>query len=144
MFMEEVARKGFTAAYAPEAVAYWQVVSDWRSMFHKFARYSYHNLLAGRARHWHYGVVRIYGVSFIFVVLGAFHTAWWLLIPVGIGFVRVIKTAFLKRHAFAFHDVFRVKRLLCLGVLLLLLDAATVWGAFAWTLQGGPLKGSGT
>jgi cellulose synthase/poly-beta-1,6-N-acetylglucosamine synthase-like glycosyltransferase len=139
IFMEEVAGRGFTAAYAPEAVAYWQVVPDWRAMFRKFSLYSYHNLLAGRARYWHRGVARVYGVAFVFVVSGVLHTAWWLLIPIGMGFARVVKTAFLKRHTFSFGDVFRVKRLLCLGALLLILDAATAWGAVVWAWKGMPL-----
>jgi glycosyltransferase involved in cell wall biosynthesis len=141
IFMEEVATRGFTIAYAPEAVAHWQVVADWRSMFRKFSLYSYHNLLAGRARHWHYGVARFYGVCSIGVLLAILHTAWWLLILPLMGLVRTVKTAFAKRHAFAFRDVFRVKRLLYLGALLLVLDLATAWGGFAWAVRGRPGAG---
>lgn len=137
IFVEGVARRGFTIAYAPEAVAYWQIVTDWRSMFRKFSLYSYHNLLAGRARHWHYGVVRFYAACLTGVLLGIFHTAWWLLIPLAVGSVRIIKTAFVKRHAFAFRDVFRIRRLLYLGALLLVLDLATAWGGVAWVTRGG-------
>jgi len=143
IFFEGVARGGFTIAYAPDAVARWQIVDDWRSVFPKFSRYSYHNLVAGRARDWHYGVARFYAAAGISVALAVLHTPWWLLAPVVLHAARVLKTAFLKRRAFEFRDVLRPKRLLCVGALLLLLDAATWWGAVRWGLSGGPRAARG-
>lgn len=135
IFMEEVAKRGLRTAYARDAVAYWQIVPDWCSMFRKFSLYSYHNLLAGRARHWHYGVARLYGAVFVFVGLGAMYTAWsWLILPAA-HVARIVKTAFVKRHSFAFRDVFRLKRLLYVGLCLLVLDAATTWGALIWLFK---------
>ena len=134
IFMESVEKGGFRIAYAPGAVAYWQLPDGWRSTFRRFATYSHENLVAGRGRYWHAGVARMYGVALAFAVLGALHASWWWLVPLG-GFVaRVLTTAAGKRQAFAFTDVFRPARLLVLAGLILLLDAATLFGAATWML----------
>ncbi len=132
IFMEAVARGGFRIAYAPAAVAHWQIAPTWAATFHRFATYSRENLRAGRARYWHYGVARLYGIGLGCLVLAALqHPFWALGAPAGL-VARTTRMAHRKRAAFAFHDVFRPKRLFCLAALLVLLDAATAWGAWLW------------
>lgn len=132
IFMEAIEKKNFKIAYAPEAVAYWQIPDDWARTFWRFADYSRHNLIARRARYWHYGVARLYGASAIFLVLALVHSPVWTLLPVAGLVGRSVNTAYKKCCAFTFRDVFRPKRLLYLVGLLILLDAATMWGFCVW------------
>ncbi len=134
IFMEAIERKGFRIAYAPAAAVYWELAPDWRSTFRRFATYSHHNLTAGRARYWHYGVVRMYAIALGFGLLGVIHTPWWWLVPAGGLIARFGRIAVAKRDAFAFGGVLQPRRLLTLAGLLLLLDAATFWGAMTWAL----------
>jgi hypothetical protein len=132
IFMEAIARGNFKIAYAPGAVVYWEIAPDWGATFRRFASYSRHNLLAGRARHWHYGVAQMYGAAAIFFALAVVHSPLWTMVPF-IGLVgRVLNTAYRKCRAFGFQDVFRPKRLLYLTGLLVLIDAATAWGFCVW------------
>lgn len=132
IFMEAIEKKKFKIAYAPEAVAHWQIPGDWAGTFRRFSEYSRHNLIAKRARYWHYGVARLYGGGAIFLALALVHSPAWALLP-AVGLIgRTIRMAYRKRSAFAFRDVFHPKRLLYLLGLLILLDAATVWGFSVW------------
>jgi len=135
IFMDKVRRAGFAIAYAPEAVAYWKIVANWRFLFRRFSSYSYHNIIAGWARHWHMGVVRLYAAGLVCVALAILHSPAWLLGLVAGFLARVLRIAFNKRKAFEFRDVFRPKRLVYLGALLLVIDAATMWGAWQWVLR---------
>lgn len=132
IFMERIAEKRFRVAYAPGAIAYWQIPGDWAGTFRRFAEYSRHNLIAGRARHWHYGVARMYGAAALFLTLGIVHSPVWVLLPVLGPLARTIKTAYQKRDAFNIRDPWSPRRLLYLLAILLLMDAATAWGFCVW------------
>lgn len=132
IFMEAIERAGFRIAAAPQAVAYWQMAPDWRSTFGRFSLYSYHNLAAGRARAWHYGVARLYLAALAVCGLAAASSRWWLLaLPLGL-LARALRTAYRKRAAFAFGEVLGVRRVACLMALQVWLDAATAWGFARW------------
>jgi glycosyltransferase involved in cell wall biosynthesis len=132
IFMDTIEQGNFKIAYAPGAVVYWRIASDWTGTFRRFASYSRHNLLAGRARYWHYGVARLYGAAAVFFALAVVHSPLWAMVPF-VGLIwRALNIAYRKREAFAFRDVFRPKRLLYLTGLLVLIDAATVWGFCLW------------
>lgn len=142
IFMEAIEKKRFKIAYAPGAVAHWQIPSDWAGTFQRFAEYSRHNLIAKRARYWHYGVVRLYGAGAIFLALALVHSPAWAVFPAAGLIWRTIRIAYRKRCAFAFRDVFHPKRLLYLLGLLLLMDSATVWGFYVWVWRDRLLRRS--
>ena len=56
IFFERLRTAAARVAYAPRAVANWQIAGTVRETFGRFASYSDHNLIAGRGRHWHAGV----------------------------------------------------------------------------------------
>ena len=141
IFMEAIAQGNYKIAYAPGAIVYWRIAPGWGATFRRFASYSRHNLLAGRARHWHYGVARMYGAAAVFFALAVVHSPLWAVVPF-IGLVgRALSIAYRKRGAFVFHDTFRPKRLLYLTGLLVLIDAATAWGFCVWVCKD-RLRGS--
>jgi glycosyltransferase involved in cell wall biosynthesis len=78
IFMEELERRGCRIAWEPRATVWWELRPDFASTFRKFVLYSRHNVWAGRARYWHYGVARQYVVVLVFAALAALHSAWWL------------------------------------------------------------------
>src|SRR5690348_5530131 len=54
IFMEQCQQVG-RIAWAPQALVRWQLQPTLGATFKRFALYSYHNVLAGRQRYWHYG-----------------------------------------------------------------------------------------
>ena len=132
IFMEAIERAGCRIAYAPDAVARWELAPTWRATFRRFASYSRHNLVAGRARQWHYGVTRLYGLAGACLGLAVLHDPLWALVPLAGVAARTGRIVYRKRDGFAFQDVFRPRRLAFVTALLLLLDAATAWGAIVW------------
>ena len=53
-----IAERGFRIGWAPKAMVHWQLRPNLKETFRKFVLYSKHNVLAGRQRYWHYGIVR--------------------------------------------------------------------------------------
>ncbi|HEX8161010.1 MAG TPA: glycosyltransferase [Pyrinomonadaceae bacterium] len=78
LFMSEVERAGFKIAWAARATVWWRLRPTLASTYAKFVLYSRHNVRAGLARHWHYGVARQYAVALVFAALALAHSAWWL------------------------------------------------------------------
>lgn len=58
IFINTLKSNGYTEAYAPNATVAWLLRPDTRSTFNKFHTYSIHNVWAGMAKYWHYGIVR--------------------------------------------------------------------------------------
>jgi glycosyltransferase involved in cell wall biosynthesis len=132
VFMEEI-RKRFAFREVPSAVVHWQIAGSAIKTFRRFAEYSFHNLAAGRGRHWHLGVVRLYSVlglsmgSAVLLGLGTWSTS---LLP-AFFISRALKAAWLKRRSFGFRTL-RVSRVAGAAALLALIDAATALGAARW------------
>lgn len=136
VFIERIARARLRAAYAPNAVVYWQMAGGWRSTFRRFALYSYHNLVGGRGRYWHWGVARQYlavaaglvvaqHLGWLFVAAGLVPT--WLLMRAG-------RSAWRKRRSFLFNTL-APQRILASVPILLVIDLATAVGAARWLLS---------
>jgi len=128
IFMETAERQGFKSVFAPAAKVHWQLQPTFSSTFRKFVLYSKHNVWAGRAWDWHYGVAKQYLFVLPFIALAIFHSAWWLL---GVLVWLAARTA--KRilaHRFEFGVSALLNPLIFSGVALLILtiDAATFTG----------------
>lgn len=133
VFIERIKAAGFKTAYAPEAVAHWSMAPGVWSTFRRFALYSRHNLIAGRANRWHYGLLRFYALASAGVWLGCSVTHYAFLIPLLLLMFRVFRILWAKRRAFDFMDSFRgAAYFFGLAGVILLLDAATIWGAWVW------------
>ncbi|MDT7540300.1 MAG: hypothetical protein QOE33_204 [Acidobacteriota bacterium] len=78
IFMEELERRGCRIVLEPRATVWWELRPGFASTFKKFVLYSRHNVWAGRARQWHYGVARQYALVALFIALAALNSAWWL------------------------------------------------------------------
>ena len=130
MFMEEIDRQGFRLGWTPRATVWWQLRPTFASTFRKFVLYSRHNVWAGRARNWHYGVARQYAVVSVFVLLAAVHSAWWL---AGVGlwlFARSFRSIERRREDASLWYAYNPARFFGVMLIILTIDAATFigWG----------------
>lgn len=127
IFMEN-ADKIAIVTEAPDAFMYWQLRPTTRSTFKKFTLYSMYNVWAGRQANWHYGVAKHYGLLFIFLLLGIFHSwIWWILIPAWLC-ARVMKRIYLHRYEFGIKSIFNPAIFFTVFLLTVVIDAATFWG----------------
>ena len=133
MFVARLRDAGAVITEAPRALMYWQMAGTPHATFDRFANYSYHNLVAGWARYWHWGVAGLYGA--LALVVAAVHVAgagaWtWLALPLFF-LARAAKAAWVKRRSFEFYTL-SVSRVAGAAGLLALIDAATVAGWLRW------------
>lgn len=141
IFMEEIARRGFRVAWTPRATVHWQLRPTLAATFRKFVLYSRHNVWAGRARHWHYGVARQYAVVFVFVLLAAAHSAWWL---AGVALwlaARTFRSIERRREGLRLRRAYNPARFFGVMLIILTIDAATFVG-WAQALLHRPAKKS--
>ncbi len=128
MFMDEIERQGFSFAYAPEAMVYWQLRPDFFSTFRKFVLYSKNNVWAKRQWQWHHGIVKQYLLVLPFVVLSVLHSSWWLIAIVGWVFARTAKRILMHRNEFGFWRLLNPFVFLGSAFLILTVDFATFVG----------------
>ena len=72
IFMENVKKSGAKTAYTDKAIARWEIPGTIEGIFRRFCEFSYHDILAGRAKDWHYSVLRTYSIMAAFLLLGIF------------------------------------------------------------------------
>lgn len=72
IFMENVKKSGANIAHTDRAVVRWEVPGTIEGIFRRFREFSYHDIVAGRARDWHYSVFKTYGLLCVFLLLGIF------------------------------------------------------------------------
>lgn len=128
MFMEKAQKLGFIADQATNAQVFWQLRPNLTSTFQKFTLYSKHNVLAGRAWDWHYGIVKQYLVVLPFLFLAIFHTPYW-----GLGVLlwlmaRTGKRIFSHRYEFGITTLLNPVTFIGVMILIITIDTATFRG----------------
>lgn len=133
ILFERLREQAARPVFAPAAVVRWQIAEDSRATFHRFQRYSYHNLLAGWGRHWHLGTARLYlGLATIVALAAAAGQAAWSGPIVVCFFVgRAAKAAYRKRLSFDFTTL-APHCVLGAAAILAIIDAATLVGFARW------------
>jgi glycosyltransferase involved in cell wall biosynthesis len=128
MFMDEIERRGFKIVWEPRATVWWQLRPTLASTFRKFVLYSRHNVWAGRARHWHYGVARQYALILPFAALAVAHSAWWLVVPALWLAARTARSIERRREGARLRRAYNPARFCGVMLILLTIDAATFIG----------------
>lgn len=136
IFIERLDLGGFKTAYAPFARCYWELAPGWRATFRRFAVYSYHNLVAGRGKYWHRGVMRQYVIAVPFVILAVVNHYLWFVVPLAGLAVRVSRRMWWKRNEFEMKAPLHPLRWVTVGLMLCVIDIATWAGAVAWVWRG--------
>ena len=133
VFMERCQLIG-RIAWAPQALVRWQLQPTLKATFRRFALYSYHNVLAGRQRYWHYGIARKYLLALVIVILASVHNRVWLFV---LGFAAVARAA---KSIWIYDEQRRLAwlcnpaRVLLVGTILAVIDLGTFvgWGRAVW------------
>lgn len=127
-FMERVERLGVKTGWAPRATVWWQLQPTLARTWRKFVLYSRHNVWAGRAYDWQYGVGRQYTVALALVLLAGLHSAWWL-VPLALGFAaRVAKSIYRHREGRGLRWALDPVQFVAVAVITLTVDLATLIG----------------
>jgi len=135
IFMERVAGKGFKIGWAPTASVTWQLQPSLARTFRKFVLYSKHNVWAGRQRHWHYGVARQHCVALVLLLLGLFHSPWWLALLLLGALARVGKSIWKRREGRGLLWLLNPVQFSGVAMILLAIDLATFvgWAEAIWS-----------
>ena len=128
IFIETSNKLGHRSAFAPKATAHWQLQPNLKATFQKFVLYSKHNVWAGRAWDWHYGVAKQYLVVLLFVLLAIFHSWFWLFGVLAWLAARTAKRILLHRFEFGVKTLFNPLIFCGVALLVLTIDAATFIG----------------
>jgi glycosyltransferase involved in cell wall biosynthesis len=128
VFIEKAELLDYKVMEAPAAMAMWELRPDFWSTFRKFDLYSKYNVWAGRQAYWHYGVARQYVLILVFVLLGIFHSWYWiLLIPIWLT-ARVAKRIILHQQEFGIKTLFNPVVFFMVLLITVLIDIATFTG----------------
>lgn len=128
IFMENAEKLNYQVAFAPGAMAYWELRPNLSSTYRKFDLYSKYNVWAGRQAQWHYGIARQYALMIIPVILSILFSWYWLLlIPLWM-LARVIKRILLHRYEFGLSSLFNSFIIFRVALITLIIDTATFSG----------------
>ncbi|KKN24680.1 hypothetical protein LCGC14_0892580, partial [marine sediment metagenome] len=138
IFIERILAGPYQVAYTKKAIAHLELRPTWRATVKRFSEYSRHNLRAGRARHWHLPLLKVYGTMTALLALSVFHDPIWAM---GI----VIGAAYRVAMRLAAYDVPppAFKMLLMTGWILLSVELATFHGWLVWVFVDKCKKGEG-
>jgi len=132
IFLERVRGTGCRIVAAPPARVWWEIPPDLPGTWRRFASYSRHNLIAGRARHWHRGVARLWAAAaLVGVAGGVVDPMWWGLLPLAAA-ARAGRSIAQRRFGSHVKLPWRPDRIAGVVGLHLLLDLATLWGTLVW------------
>jgi glycosyltransferase involved in cell wall biosynthesis len=140
VFIERAMNSGLRIAFAPDAIAHWQLAPTPAATYRRFALYSHHNLVAGRGGAWHIGLARLYMGFALFASLASLKIGVWAAAMFPLFFVaRAIKAAYRHRLDLPVSTL-TPQRVLCTAVVLLVVDVATIAGAIRWIRLADPSR----
>ena len=128
IFMENVERLGVNIAYTDKAIAYWEIAGSVREIYDRFCAYSAHDLLAGRAKDWHYSVFRTYGIILLFLLLGAFINSIFFFGVLALWIARLANVFFRKKEDFKWKFLLDIRYLSGIIWVLFVTDIALFCG----------------
>lgn len=135
IFMENVKKMGAKAAYTNKAVIYWQIPGSYKSIFRRFCEFSMHDLLAGRARDWHYSVMRTYGILSVLLFLGIFINKLFLPGIPALAAFRVARMFYKRKSDFKIRYALDPRYLFSILFIVLLTDLALFCGSVKYLLR---------
>jgi glycosyltransferase involved in cell wall biosynthesis len=131
--VEEVARR---IVYAPGAVVHWSLQPGFSRTFKRFRAYSRSNIQAGLWKQWQLAILQRY-VLLALVAFSAFFLGWPLLVLAAVMWmfmlsVRAVLAIWRNRQCCPAPLRRNVGRFLMLVPIIVLLDAAAIWGTVNW------------
>jgi len=136
IFIEKILEGPYQVAYTKKAIAHLELRPTWRATVKRFSEYSRHNLRAGRARHWHLPLLKVYGTMMALLALSVFHSPLWFL-----GITSIVIVRALKRAGIMFFIDWLT--LSVVAGIMLSIDVATFHGWLTWVFVDRCKKGEG-
>ena len=135
LFFRQLKAAGVRETFAPDAVVAWELRPTLASTFRKFVSYARHNMRAGLAREWQYGVARFYLLLLASALPGLFFRPL-LLLPFALLLLRAARRVW-KWHA---HlpaarralQLLHLPRLAAVAFINLVIDLAMLRGTLQW------------
>ena len=128
IFMENVEKEGFRMGFSSEAKVMWDIPSDFKTTFKRFALFSMHDIKAGRFMDWHRGVILMYLWGVVLAFLGALVSPFWysvLLISVLLRSSNLMRE---KLQGVRLPFGMYIKRLVLVTFIMIWIDLAMFWG----------------
>lgn len=132
IFMDNVRGLGAKIAYTDKAVARWQIPPSLRAIFRRFCGYSMHDIAAGRARDWHYSVIRTYCLIILLLFLGIFINGIFLAAIPALLAIRIFRILYKRREDFRWKYALDPRYLVTIIAIIFLTDIAMFCGLAAY------------
>ena len=132
IFMSKIKRNIYKIDYAPEATVFWEIPSNFRSTFKRFNAFSFHDIIAGRAKDWHYPVFRMYGIGLFLLLLGILHNLLWILSIPLLTLARASKLIIERSEKSDLKRNLNPFRILIVAALIIVIDLAMFTGTLRW------------
>jgi len=100
IFMENAAKLSLKTVYAPDAVVKWEIPSSIAGIYRRFTLFSFHDIIAGRMKDWHFSVMRTYALMFALYALGNFVDPFFFLGIALVWLVRIAKAFVSRKYDF--------------------------------------------
>ena len=129
IFMENVKKSGAKTAYTEKAIARWEIPGSIAGIFKRFQEFSYHDILAGRAKDWHYSVCRTYGLSILFLAFGFLVSPFFIWAAAVLWLVRIFNLYYRHRSDLKPKFMLDPRYVLTICFIMLLTDLALFCGS---------------
>jgi glycosyltransferase involved in cell wall biosynthesis len=132
IFMDKARELGAKIHYTDKALVYWQIPGSIKGIFNRFREFSTYDILAGRAKDWHYSVFRVYTVLLAFFLLGYLvnHLFFWGILAVCI--LRLAHIFFKKKESFKAKFLLDPRYLFGIAFIVLITDIALFCGSLKY------------
>ena len=128
IFMEKVEREGFRMGFSVDAKVLWDIPSDFRTTFKRFALFSMHDIKTGRFMDWHRGVIFMYLWGAILAFLGVIFSPFWYLVLILSVFLRSSNLMREKVEGARLPFGMYMKKLILVTSIMIWIDFAMFWG----------------
>lgn len=132
IFMDRVKEAGARIYYTDKAKVYWEIPASIIGIFNRFSEFSSHDILAGRARDWHWSIFRTYTILLALLFLGIFIDRLFLLGTIGIWLSRLARIFYKKRENFRLKFISDIRYFLTISYIVLVTDAALFCGTMRY------------
>ena len=132
IFMESVKRSGAKIAYNDKAIVHWDIPGSIAGIFKRFSAFSFHDLVAGRAKDWHYSIFRLYILLIVCVLLGVIvNPIFYWMVPAA-WIIRMCNIYRNRKKDIRYKYIFDPRYLFTIMFIVLVTDAALFTGVIKY------------
>lgn len=132
IFMNKVKKLTRHISYTNKAIVYWQIPGSIKEIFNRFCEFSAHDILAGKARDWHFSIFRTYTILLLFLLGGIFIDMLFLWGILAIWIFRIVRIFLKKKEDFKFKYVLNIRYLSNIILIVVISDIALFCGSIRY------------